>query len=472
MPNFREYDQRQGVFRQIVPNELLDEDHPARIVDAVVERLDLSELYATYSEEGNPPYHPKMMLKVLFYSYLNGMMSCRKMWEGLKERADYIFLSGDQVPDFRTVNRFRAEIKGQMVNLFAQIVVLCVELEMVDFRYLGIDGQKIQANASFRKSMDKRRWEEKVKRVEKLLEKLKDEEMEEDRSEETCRKREAKLRRRKERLMELEPLLKRGGYEERAVNISDADAKVMSHKDGRKLPSYNHQSAVDGKLGVTVAVETRTDAFDHGNHLFPLVEQARKNTGRSFENVLADSGFCDFERLQEVEEQRSENYYMPDRLYEKKRNKSEKRGDYGRSHFIVAKNMEVRCPKGHVMKYRGRQKRPDEREIIIFEGTQCGRCLEKQKCTAASKRTISVDTREPYRQRMQEKLDSDEGREIYMKRQGIVEPIHGHEQKNLGWIQHHLRGESKAKLEFLLIRTAGNIGKICRYRAEKVLALA
>ncbi len=99
MPQFRDYDQRQGVFRQLVPERLLGEHHPARIVDLVVERLDLSSVYAVYGEEGNVAYHPKMMLKVLFYSYLCGLMSCRKMENGLEYRADFIFLSEDQVPN-------------------------------------------------------------------------------------------------------------------------------------------------------------------------------------------------------------------------------------------------------------------------------------------------------------------------------------------------------------------------------------
>ena len=64
--NFRDYDQRQGIFRTITANELLEPEHPARVVDVVVERLDLASLYDEYREEGAPAYRPKMMLKVLF----------------------------------------------------------------------------------------------------------------------------------------------------------------------------------------------------------------------------------------------------------------------------------------------------------------------------------------------------------------------------------------------------------------------
>ena len=95
MAKFKEYDQRQGFFRTIIPDELLEENHPARIINIVVEHLDLESMCNEYSEEGCSSYHPKMLLKILFYSYMQGTMSSRGMWNNLKNRADYIFLSGD-----------------------------------------------------------------------------------------------------------------------------------------------------------------------------------------------------------------------------------------------------------------------------------------------------------------------------------------------------------------------------------------
>jgi hypothetical protein len=73
---------------------------------------------------------------------------------------------------------------------------------------------------------------------------------------------------------------------------------------------------------------------------------------------------------------------------------------------------------------------------------------------------------------MREKLSSEAGREMYMKRQGTVEPVHGDDQKNKGWIQHHLRGLEKAAGEFLLIRIATNLGKIVKFRSSELLGMA
>ena len=96
MPQFREYDLRQGVFRQFVPERLLEEHHPALIVDLVVERLDLNSVYAVYGEEGNVAYLPKIMLKVLFYRYL-----CRLMTRDGRFQA-----SGDRQSKDRSVLAF------------------------------------------------------------------------------------------------------------------------------------------------------------------------------------------------------------------------------------------------------------------------------------------------------------------------------------------------------------------------------
>ncbi len=261
MPQFREYDQGQGVFRSIRPNELPEPDHPARVIDKVVEMLDLREVYADYAEEGQPPYHPLMMLKVLFYAYYRGLMSSRKIWDGLKERADFIFLSGDQVPDFRTINDFRTRHGKVLPKLFAQIVMICVRLEMLDFQNLAVDGQKIKANANYKRSKNRKRTKQSYQRVKEAIEGVLAKPVNEDFTEGKKAARLEKLRGQKKSLLALKEVLEGMEDEEATVNMTDAEAKVMKHKDGRSLPSYNHQSAVDGKLGVVVAVAT-TDEPD------------------------------------------------------------------------------------------------------------------------------------------------------------------------------------------------------------------
>lgn len=473
MPNFRDYDQRQTVYRQLVPAQLLEDDHPARIVDAVVERLNLDRVYAWYKEEGKPAYHPKMMLKVLFYSYLIGNMSCRKMEEGLQVRADYVFLSGDQVPDFRTLNTFRTRHMAELPGLFTQIVTLCAALGMVDFRNLAIDGQKIPANASFRNNMDRARAKKQLDRIRKGMEKLLEQEPNESLSQETIDERKRRLERKEALLKQTLAVLETFEDEKASVNMVDADAKIMSHKDRRILPSYNQQSAVDGTYGVTCAVST-TQTGDTPGDLFALVDAAEENAGKSFESVLADSGFSDYETLRAMEEDREETFHVPDKRQEVVDNGEPARGEYDKSKFQSGDDgTTMTCPAGKAMRLLREAQFDDGHIERMFTGERCAECPARSACTKSKdgNRRVSYDSRSPFRDVMRERLRSPEGRETYRRRQGIVEPNHGHDQKNLGWRQHHLRGLPKATLEFELLRLAGNIGKIARYKAHEFLAM-
>jgi transposase len=173
--NFRNYDQSQLYWDVIHVNKLLEEEHPARILDRIIEGLDLKCLYLEHSNEGNPAYHPRMMLKVLFYGYYTGMISCRKIWDAVKYRADFIYLSAGQVPNYRTINSFRNRHLKNLPDLFMQIVLLCTELDLIGFDYLAIDGETIKANANFQKNKNIssviREMEELERQIEKVLKK-------------------------------------------------------------------------------------------------------------------------------------------------------------------------------------------------------------------------------------------------------------------------------------------------------------
>jgi len=468
---FREYDQGQGIFRELRPNDLLEPDHPARVIDKVVELLDLKEIYDEYADEGKPAYHPQMMLKVIFYSYYRGLMSSRKIWDGMKHRADFIFLSGDQVPDFRTINAFRTRHINVLPKLFAQIVMICVELDMVDFQHLAIDGQKIKANANYRRSKNRKRTKKSYLKVKEGIEKLLAKEVNEEFTEEKKQQRLAKLEQKKRQLLNLKRILEKVEDQEATRNMTDPDAAVMKHKDGRSLPSYNHQSAVDGKLGVVCAVDTRSES-DKGADLFELVDQAKQNTGEPHGKVLADPAFSDYEVLQKVDREREEEYFLPDKRFSVVENGGGSRGKYDNSRFVKTKTGRVICPAGKEMELVAVKEHEDGHTVSQYAGRNCQSCPEHAKCTKSERRTLSVDSRDRYRQRMRAKLRSDYGRETYMKRQGIVEPVHGDDQMNKGWRQHHLRGKAKATAEFLLVRIATNLGKIVRYRPMRLMALS
>ncbi len=139
--------------------------------------------------------------------------------------------------------------------------------------------------------------------------------------------------------------------EKATINITYKEAPVMRHKDGRSLPSYNHQSAVDGLHGVTCAVKSEGEP-DKADDLLELVDKAKENTGGKHENVTADSTFCDYKRLQEVEEGREENFFLPDKRFETAEKDNRTKGKYDSSHFEKRKDGVIFCPEGQAMKLK------------------------------------------------------------------------------------------------------------------------
>ncbi len=466
--NFRPYDQSQDFFVTVSKKTFLEEKHPASIIDLVVERLDLTELYEQYSDEGNPAYHPKLMLKVLFYAYYVGIMSSRTIWDCVINRADFMYLAAGQVPNFRTINAFRFRHIERPSGLFTQIVMLCNRLGMIGFEHLAIDGQKIHANANFKKSKNLKGLKREYEKVKMGIEKLLSKEVDEYFSDQTKEKRVGQLSKKLENLQkELEAL----GGEEKRPNMTDADAPVMRHKDGTSKPSYTHQSAADEKYGVVTAVQT-TQGSDNPDDLLKVVDASNENTGGEHENVSADCGFCSYDILEKVEEQRDEEFYVPDPRFENSKKDATDKKRYGLEDFTKDAEGNYTCPAGEAMKYVGVVKNSQGDGVEKYIGTGCGECPLKGKCTKGKQRSLYVDLREGYREKMREKLSSEKGREIYMKRQGLVEPLHGDDQKNKGWKQHHLRGLEKATGEFILLRIATNLAKIIKYKSDEAFMLA
>ena len=113
---------------QLFPENLLDRipaDHPVRLVDKIVDQLDITSILNKYKGGGASSFHPRMMVKILFYSYLNNIFSCRKIEKTLQENIHFIWLSKGCVPDFRTINYFRStRLQGEIKTIFAEVVRL------------------------------------------------------------------------------------------------------------------------------------------------------------------------------------------------------------------------------------------------------------------------------------------------------------------------------------------------------------
>jgi len=136
-------------------DDWLPKDHTARFISEVVdELLDLSVIYASYVEaSGAPPYDPTMMLKILLYAYSTGVTSSREMEKRCHIDIAFRWLSANTTPDYRSLARFRRRHEKALGDLFNQVLVLCSEAGLVKLGRVALDGTKLRASASRRKSM-------------------------------------------------------------------------------------------------------------------------------------------------------------------------------------------------------------------------------------------------------------------------------------------------------------------------------
>jgi len=266
----------------------LPEKHLARFVVDIVDRLDLRELENNYGGGGKAPYHPALLLALLFYGYATGVFSSRKLERATYDSVAFRFLTGDTHPDHDTIATFRKRFLKELEGLFVQMLVLAKVMGLFKLGNVSLDGTKIKANASKHKAMSwgyANKLEEQLRReVRELLRKAEqadaEEEPEMDIPDELARredrlaaieKAKAEIERRARERFEVEraayeeQMKKRKEREERRgkkaggrvakppqagpqdkdqVNFTDEESRIMPSAEGF-VQAYNAQAAVD-----------------------------------------------------------------------------------------------------------------------------------------------------------------------------------------------------------------------------------
>ena len=154
------------LFYEFHLGDAVPEDHLVRVVERVIEQIDLTSLLAKYKGGGTSSYHPKMMLKVMVYAYAEKIYSSRKIAKGLRENVNFMWIRGGQQPDFRTINNFRSVVRKEAVRaVFGKVMELLMEEGYVKLENYFVDGTKIGANANAHKVV----WARKTKHYKEKL---------------------------------------------------------------------------------------------------------------------------------------------------------------------------------------------------------------------------------------------------------------------------------------------------------------
>jgi transposase len=404
----------------------LPEDHLAYFVSDVVDQLDLSAIESVYEDEerGQPPYHPRMMTKILLYGYCVGVFSSRRIEKRLVEDIGFRVIAAGNEPDFRTISDFRKLHLPAVQGLFDQVLQIALQAGTMKLGRVMLDGSKVKANASKHKAMSYGRMQEDEKRIKEEVKRLLAEAEATDAEEDARYGRErrgdelpAELARRETRLQKIqeakraleerarEQAKSKGQPEEKTqpeakmqYNFTDPESRIMKAGDGFEQ-AYNAQVAVEPDFQLIVGQLVTQDANDK-QQLKPVVEAMREQSGQKPAEVVSDSGYCSEANLQYLEQKKIEGFVATDRE-----------------------------------SYRDRSQ-PGPRGPLPKEATR-------------------VD-------RMRRKLQTKVGAAIYSKRKTVVEPVFGQIKQVRGFRQFLLRGLEKVKGEWAMVCLTHNILKLHR----------
>lgn len=487
--------------------ELIPENHLVRTVHEVIEQIDLSILYQQYAGGGTSSYHPKMMLKVLVYGYVEKLYSSRQIAKALRENVNFMWLSGQNRPDFRTINRFRGEVLKDIIGeVFACVLELLIEQGHVKLEDYFIDGSKLEANARRHSAVwakNTKRYKERVgEQIRELLEEIEREneaeqaeygdqdlpevgneaEIDSQRLKEKIEQLNVRLqeqpkdRNLKKAVQKLEkdylPRLEK--YEEQEKKLAgrnsysktDEDATFMRMKEDQRnphawsKPAYNVQLGTENQFIVGFSVHQQTN---DGVCLKPHLAEVAQYVGRLPENWVGDSAYGTEENLSYAEETSSSAYLKYASFHQE--SKAKYRDDPFRAENFTydAENDCFICPDGRQLLFEYNLIRETYNGFPIHRShyvcLDCAGCALKAQCTRGTgNRHIALSwnywrLKESTRQR----LTSEKGVKLRSRRGWEVESVFGLIKYNRKFRRFMLRGLQKVRTELGLLSLAHNI---------------
>ncbi len=462
--------------------DFVPDGHLARLVYEIVEGLETSQIEAKYSDLGQHTYHPKTLLKLLFYGYATGVRSGRKIAARCESDTAYMYLAELYRPDFRTINDFRKDNLPAIAEHFRAIIRICQELGMLKIGEICIDGSKLKANAAPRRSKDQAGYEAWLQAIDEEIGRILEEAEAIDRAEAECygeqrgdelpeglRSQEDLRGKIRQALAQLD------GEGPARINLTDPDSRFMQERKGVIRPAYNCQLAVaEGQL--IVGAEVVAEANDR-NQLVPMLEETEAVTGGAVRTVIADSGYASYATYEALAS-RGTTGYIPDQYFAQREQGAYRRPEhrYHKENFQYDPGRDVySCPEGKPLRLY--KERDSDRGVVkrrqrIYKGTECAGCAVRPECTQAPARTLAREKREALQEAMRQRLLAPEGKEAFKRRLHRVEPIFGHLKYNLGYKTFLLRTLDKVRGEFKLMCIGYNLRKLWNYRQAKAMALA
>jgi transposase len=385
-------------------DDYVAEDSPVRVVDVFIDDLDISGLgFRTEpNATGRPSYHPKMMLKLYVYGYLNRVQSSRRIEREAQRNVELMWLTGRLAPDFKTIADFRKD-NGEAIRLVCrEFVMLCRKLGLLNNTLVAIDGSKFKAvnnrDRNFTRAKMKRRLAEVEASVDRYLEQLTKydaTELDDDKGQ-ALEDKVIKLREEMARLKKCE--VRMLDTPDKQLSLTDPDARSMNSR-GTGVVGYNVQSAVDSEHHLIIAHEVTNVGSDR-SQLANVAKQAKETLQVEALDVVADRGYYNGDEIRACE-QAGIDAYLP----KPKTSPSKARGLFDRSAFrYIDDSDEYECPAGERLTHRTTSTEKGK-EIKRYWTSTCSGCAIKNQCTTGNERRVSRWVHADVLDRAQARLD-------------------------------------------------------------------
>lgn len=508
--HFRDYTPNQLVLFPQRIDENISENDPVRIINSIVESLDLSSFYGLYSEVGRSAYHPRMMLKVVLYAYMNNTYSCRKMESLLLRDIHYIWLAGYEKPDFITINRFRNRVKDEINNIFTQVVIILALKGLISLDVEYIDGTKIESKANkytfvWRKRVEKDRAKL-MEKIAVLLSQIDDaiaqdnaaelqeqieftpsllteiigelrtslaaspvpEGKEEKKIYKAKEKQIKQLEEHRDKLVEYDSQLETIG-ERNSCSKTDEDATFMRMKEdamnnGQTKPGYNLQIGTERQYITDFGLYPNpTDTLT----LIPFLQSFSQRYGKLPSKAIADAGYGSEENYRFMEENNIEAFVKYNWFHKEQRPRYSPAPFHVDSLYYNAEQDYYVCPMGQHMKRigtsYGKTANGYVTESARYQAERCEGCPLRGSCfKAKGNRIIEVNHRlNGYKKAARERLTSEEGRMHRGKRCIEPEAVFGQMKNNMQYKRFRHFGKDKVRMDFTFFATAFNLKKLC-----------
>lgn len=491
------------------------QDHPVRLFDELLRRLDWKPWEARYSgRTGRPPIHPRLLASVLLYGLSLGIRSSRKLERACSNALDFIWLAEGHAPDHTTLCKFRNGFSGELKGLFHEVCRTAIRLGLATLNQVALDGTRVRANSSRHATASAKTLEKRLAELRKEIDAMFAEADAADRAEDDLfgegvspshlPRKLANLERRQEQLEKALAAAKakeeaaaptknnkkqaetppKGKKKKRSprVPVADPDSAVLPNKDGGHAPNYTPMATADTQGGFILDA----DVLPHADEGATTVETAKRlhdAYGTYPGQFLADSAHGTVTNLVALDALGVEAYIPPlghndtadnparradpaaavptaswDAL---PRNPRTQRLD--RSAFLYDGERDCYwCPLGRRLAFIGKHNARGRPYRRYRAEMSCLDCPHRSACTILPKRCVSCDDDQAHRDAAAARLSTEEGQAIYGRRSPVIEGVFGCVKEAMGFRQFLLRGQARVETEWLWACTGYNLSTLVR----------